>query len=255
MAIGEKSSSSAMVHIPPQSLTSLPPRLSYTLSFLSFRPSCSASNNAAAPYIAPQIPTVLDAVYSKLLSYDITAASFLPPTQASENSDTKTPTELSLTHAHILRQKTFLKAYLLKIASNKDWSPNASIWTYMDKVAFMHTGVQRGGKRPELRVEYMQLGLLLGYVADIVTEAVMGVEDLDVQTRTDVVRAWSKVLWIQNDLFARRYVVDRATGERPVGFQGESGEEKKRVWEIVALLALAITFVWIFASYRMFVGY
>ena len=206
-----------MQHIPPSSLTSLPHRLSYTLSFLSLTPSTGASINASAPYLGPLIPTVLDAVYTKLLSYDITAASFMPPTQPSETSTPQSPTELSLNHAHIRRQKTFLKAYLLKIATNEDWSPTASIWTYMDKVAMMHTGVQRGGKRPELRVEYMQLGLLLGYVEDIVTEAVMAIDDLDVNAKGDVVRAWNKVLWVQNDLFARRYVIDRATGERPVG--------------------------------------
>lgn len=81
-----------------------------------------------------------------------------------------------------------------------------------------HTGqagfAHRKGK-PGLRVEYVHLGLLLGFVEDLVIEAVMGMEDVRLETRVEVVKAWNKVLWVQNDLFARQYVVDWDTGCRP----------------------------------------
>ena len=85
----------------------------------------------------------------------------------------------------------------------------------MDSIAIAHTGVHRGLKKADLRVEYMHLGLLLGYVENILITAVMNAkeEGWDSATKRDVVGAWNKVLWVQNDLFARRYVVDRDTKE------------------------------------------
>ena len=209
-----------MQHIPASSLSTLSSRQSYTLSFLNFTPSDGAAINASAPIIAPLIPTILDAIYTKLLSYDITAKAFAPPLASTEShADAKT---LHLEHAHIQRQKTFLKAYLLKIAKNEDWGNDAEIWTYFDKVAVMHTGVARG-KRPELRVEVMHMALLLGFVEDLLVQTVMK-QDLDDQTKSNVLAAWNKILWVQNDLFLRRYVVDRDTGEKPAGVEATKGQ-------------------------------
>lgn len=119
-----------------------------------------------------------------------------------------------------------MKNYLLKIATTQEWGPEAPIWEYLDKVAVAHTGeagfAHRKGK-PGLRVEYVHLGLLLGYVEDLVVVAVMGMQDVPLETRVEVVAAWNKLLWIQNDLFARQYVVDWDTGSRPK----DVGEPKK----------------------------
>ena len=67
----------------------------------------------------------------------------------------------------------------------------------------------------------MHLGLLLGYVEDVVVGAVMGMEGIDLEIKGNVVRAWNKLLWLQNDLFARRYVVDRDTGGTPIGWEAK----------------------------------
>ncbi|KAL9607045.1 MAG: hypothetical protein Q9167_008005, partial [Letrouitia subvulpina] len=216
-----------MTHIPAPSLTHLPTRLAYTTSFLAFTPADGALIQASAPLIAPLIPALLDVVYTKLLSYDITAAAFVPPqapttstgagTSTSTISPPTSPADLHLTHPHIAHRKAFLRAYLLKIARNDDWTPTSPLWAYMDAVAIAHTGaagataaLKRRRGPGGLRVEYMQLGLLLGYVADAVAGAVLGMEEEqqaggpDLATKVGVVRAWGKVLWLQNDLFARR---------------------------------------------------
>ena len=206
-----------MQHIPSSSLATLESRLSYTLSFLSFDPSTDgAAIHASAPLLTPLIPTLLDGIYTKLLTYDITAASFLPKLghelDASSSSAPSSPQELSLQHPHIRRQMSFLRGYITRIAGNEDWSPESPLWGYMDKVAAMHTGepgFKYRAKRPELRVEFVHLGLLLGWVGDMIVGAVMALEGVvDLQTKAAVVRAWSKVLWVQNDLFGRYYVKD-----------------------------------------------
>ncbi|KAI4210406.1 MAG: hypothetical protein LQ351_006773 [Letrouitia transgressa] len=235
-----------MAHIPALSLTQLPTRLSYTTSFLVFTPEDGAFIQASAPLIAPLIPTVLDIVYTKLLSYDITAAPFVPrqaPSSPSTSAHYRAPTspaDLDLAHPHIQHRKGFLRAYLLKIARNDDWTPTSPLWAYMDAIAVAHTGAAGAAafkkRRPGgLRVEYMQLGLLLGYVADVVAGAVLGMEEqpgLDLVTKTGMVRAWGKLLWLQNDLFARRYVVDQETGERPSGWGsgGVGGIGHRGIW-------------------------
>jgi hypothetical protein len=67
-----------MQHISSTSLSSLPSRIAYLSSFLSLTPSDTEALLAAKPLVAPLIPTILDAVYTKLLSYDITAKAFVP---------------------------------------------------------------------------------------------------------------------------------------------------------------------------------
>lgn len=54
------------------------------------------------------------------------------------------------------------------------------------------------------------MSALLGYVVDILIGAVMEMNEdiVDVKMKSRVLRALNKVIWIQNDLFARHYVRD-----------------------------------------------
>jgi Protoglobin len=73
----------------------------------------------------------------------------------------------------------------------------------------MHTGkpgFRHRENRPDLRVEYIHMGALLGYVVDIVVGAVMEMDEIDNLMKSRVIRALNKVVWIQNDLFARHYI-------------------------------------------------
>ena len=93
----------------------------------------------------------------------------------------------------------------------------------MDHVAVMHTGqpgFKRREKRPELRVEYMHMALLLGFLEDMVVEAVAAMDDVELETKVKVLRGWNKVLWIQNDLFAKYYVKD----VRDIGKEGAAAK-------------------------------
>ena len=80
----------------------------------------------------------------------------------------------------------------------------------------MHTGkpgFKHRAKRPDLRVEYIHMGALLGYVVDIVVGAVMEMDVIDTQMKSRVIRALNKVVWIQNDLFARHYISSEVSTE------------------------------------------
>ena len=209
-----------MLEISPSSLTSLPSRVSYLKSFLSFTSEDGAALRASAPLVAPLVPAILDAVYTKLLSFDITAKAFVPRQPGYRGTVPTSALDLTLDHPQIAHRKDFLKAYLVKLVSNEDWSDDSKFWLYLDTVGVMHTGVpgfKHREKRPELRVEYIHMGLLLGYVEDVVVKSVLATDGVDADTKGKVASAFNKLLWIQNDLFARHYVVDKDSGTQPQG--------------------------------------
>jgi hypothetical protein len=78
-------------------------------------------------------------------------------------------------------------------------------WEYLDKVGMMHTGK---GMREPLNVEFVHIGATLGFLQDVLVEAVLSHHRLKLERKIAVVRALGKVLWIQNDLFAKWYVRD-----------------------------------------------
>ncbi len=101
-----------MQHITPSSLSGLPSRISYLSQFLELSPADGEALLAAKPLIAPLIPTVLDLVYSKLLSFDVTAKAFVPRNRGYEGELVKGVEELSLEHPQIAMRKDFLKVCL-----------------------------------------------------------------------------------------------------------------------------------------------
>jgi len=195
-------------HVDPASLSDLPSRVAYLSSFLELTTADGEALQAAKPLIAPLVPTVLDAVYMKLLSYDITAKSFVPRNTDYDGQTAKDVSELTLEHPQIEYRKDFLKNYLVKLVTTSDLSATSPFWEYLDKVGLMHTGkpgFKHRENRPELRVEYIHIGALLGYVLNIVIGAALTL-DIDIETKGKVIIALNKVLWIQNDLFARHYI-------------------------------------------------
>jgi len=198
-----------MQHISPSSLEDLSSRISYLSAFLDLTPSDGEALLAAKPLVAPLIPTILDAVYRKLLSFDITAKAFVPKNTDYEGELVKNVQELTLDHPQIALRKDFLKNYLVKLVSTTDLTPTSPFWVYLNNVGIMHTGqpgFKHRVKRPELRVEYIHMGALLGYVVDIVVGAVMSMDVIDNDMKCKVIRALNKVVWIQNDLMARHYL-------------------------------------------------
>jgi len=87
-------------------------------------------------------PTVPDAVYAKLLSFDITAGSFVPRNTGYEGETAKSVQELTLESPQIVFRKDFLKNYLVKLVT-ADYESEKT-WEYMDKVGIMHSGSEQG---------------------------------------------------------------------------------------------------------------
>lgn len=79
------------------------------------------------------------------------------------------------------------------------------LWAYLDKVGMMHVGL---GRAHPLHVEYVHLGLTLGFIHDILVEAILSHPKLALPRKTAFLKALGKVIWIQNDLLAKWHVRD-----------------------------------------------
>lgn len=82
----------------------------------------------------------------------------------------------------------------------------------------MHVGQ---GRRHPLHVEYIHIGVCLGFIQDVMFEAILSHPRLKMDQKIAVVKALGKILWIQNDLFAKWYVRD-----------GDEFKEEENVVEI-----------------------
>ncbi|PVH74372.1 hypothetical protein DL98DRAFT_575709 [Cadophora sp. DSE1049] len=189
-----------MQHISREELhTSLEARIQYLHSFLDFSSRDVEALVSGAKYIKALIPAVVNIVYKKLLQYDITARAFQTRSTSFEGPMDATLNEDS---PQILHRKMFLKAYLIKLCSDPT---QMEFWEYLDKVGMMHVGL---GRAHPLHIEYIHLGVCLAFIQDIMTEAILSHPKLSLHRKTALVKALGKIIWIQNDLFAKWHLRD-----------------------------------------------
>ncbi|KAF2086143.1 hypothetical protein K490DRAFT_44915 [Saccharata proteae CBS 121410] len=189
-----------MQHIDRKDLyVNLEARIRYLHTFLDFSSNDIEALISGAKYIRALIPAVVNIVYKKLLQYDITARAFQTRSTSYEG-----PMEpmLSEDSPIIMHRKMFLRGYLNKLCSDPS---QLSFWEYLDKVGMMHVG--RGRQHP-LHIEYVHIGVCLGFFQDVLNEALLSHPRLHLNKKIALVKALGKVIWIQNDLFAKWYVRD-----------------------------------------------
>jgi hypothetical protein len=87
---------------------------------------------------------------------------------------------------------------------------------YLDMVGKIHTS-KAGNK--EIHIPLVQMNALMGLLADILTEAISQ-QPLDPMTALRTLRAFHKLLWIQNDFIHRHY-------EWPVGRASLNSKQDK----------------------------
>ncbi|CAE6410241.1 unnamed protein product [Rhizoctonia solani] len=191
---------------PTQLETSLPKRVEYITKFMEFGPEDAAALRAAAPIVKQITNSAVDAVYEKLFSFDVTRATFLSRNNGFEGKLATRLEEITHESEQIKFRKDFLRAWMFKVFT-ADYT-DMKTFEYLDKVGLMHTGpaaFQHREKKEPLHVDYMHCALLLGHVHNMLTRAVLA-RNLPAETTQTTLMAINKVLWIQNDLFARHYI-------------------------------------------------
>jgi len=173
-------------------------RVGYVSEFMGFGSDDIAAIHGAAGRLAPLVPVLVDAVYDKLFSYDATKRHFVPRQSGYEGAVPTSIESLEQDHEMIQFRKQHLGRYLVALVTREY---DAKMLTYLDMVGKMHT--PKAGS-PDLNVPLVQMNALLGFVADALTNVIFGL-GLDRPTEIGTVRAFGKLLWIQNDLITRHY--------------------------------------------------
>lgn len=173
-------------------------RVGYLSEFMGFGESDIAAIHGAAAHLAPLVPTLVNAVYDKLFSYDATKRHFLPRQFGYEGPVPESLDSLAPDHAMIEFRKQHLGRYLVALVTRPY---DGKMIEYLDMVGKMHT--PKAGSK-ELNVPLVQMNALLGFVADALTNVLFSLK-LDRETEVRTVRAFNKLLWLQNDLITRHY--------------------------------------------------
>jgi hypothetical protein len=177
--------------------TDLDYRFHYLAEFIGFGPDDQAAIQMAAMYLGPMIPELVDATYARLLGYDATARHFLPRQAGFEGP---LPTNLATLaqSPQIQFRKEHLGRYFMQILGR---SFDSKMIAYLDMVGKIHT--PKAGNSA-IDVPLVQMNALLGLLSDVLTAAISSFP-MDQASMLTTIRAFQKLLWIQNDFITRHY--------------------------------------------------
>jgi len=173
-------------------------RFGYLAEFMGFGEADIATIHGAAPLLAPLVPALVDAVYDKLFTYDATWRHFAARNAGFEGELPASLEDLSPSHPAIAFRKQHLSRYLERLVTVPY---DAKMVLYLDTVGKIHTPL--AGSRA-INIPLVQMNALLGFVADAVNATILGF-DIPAEAKAAAIRAFSKLLWIQNDLISRHY--------------------------------------------------
>lgn len=173
-------------------------RVDYLGEFMGFGEADIKAIHGAAAHLAPIVPALVDAVYDKLFSFDATKRHFVPRQSGYTGEIPQNIDALKMDHEMIKFRKEHLGRYLVALVTRPY---DSKMLSYLDMVGKIHT--PKAGSA-ELDVPLVQMDALMGFVADalIATIASLGLPR-DVELAT--LRAFNKLLWIQDDLIVRHY--------------------------------------------------
>src|SRR5205823_5650872 len=142
--------------------------------------------------------SLVEAVYQKLATYDSTWRHFVPRQSGYDGETPLDVTELTQDHPQIRYRKEHLARYLAALVTRPY---DAKMVSYLDMVGKMHT--PRAGS-PDLDIPLVQMNALMGFVSDALTASILGL-GLERSKEVATLRAFNKLLWLQNDLINRHY--------------------------------------------------
>ena len=188
-----------MQHINERQLeTDVGYRFQYLTEFMGLGAADIAAIHDSAPLLAPLVPTLVDAVYVKLFNYDATKRHFVPRQTGYEGEVPTSLADLTLDHELIKFRKGHLGRYLAALVTR---AYDGKMIEYLDMVGKMHTPLA-GSK--DLSVPLVQMNALMGFVSDALISTIFSL-GLGPDKTAQTVRAFNKLLWVQNDLITRHY--------------------------------------------------
>lgn len=189
-----------MKHIDEKALErDLQSRFAYVTDFIGLTSDDIAAIHGAASHLGPLVPKLVDAVYEKLYQQDATWRHFAKPQAGYEGPVPEKLEDLTPDHPLIQFRKAHLAGYLFALVSKPY---DGKMVQYLDWVGKIHTS--RAGS-PGVVIPIVQIDALMGFVADALTATIFAL-NLPRDKEIETIRAFHKLLWIQNDAFVRNYV-------------------------------------------------
>ncbi len=173
-------------------------RFGYLTEFMNLGETDLQAIHGAASALAPVVPKLVDAVYDKLFNYSSTKRHFVPRQSGYEGEKPRDIESLTQEHEMIQFRKQHLGRYLVALVTKPY---NAQMIEYLDMVGKIHT--PKAGSA-ELDVPLVQMNALLGFVSDALMQTILSL-NLERTQEVATLRAFNKLLWIQNDLINRHY--------------------------------------------------
>jgi hypothetical protein len=204
-------------------------------------------------YVRPLLPDVVDAFYSKLLQYDVTAQMLGSKSSGYEGRIDTAPTESSLQmqYRKLVRGFVFVLSGLWTKPKRTPWLTSCRFYgdicrscsptrarrntgsTSTKLGGFMFSSSWAGSaltlalgsqkqslthgcrlKHASLPIAYIHLSAALGHLQNLLNEAILNHPRLKSERKMALIKAIGKVMWIQNDMFARWQIADD-TGRAP----------------------------------------
>jgi hypothetical protein len=192
----------------------LPYRIGYLTEFMGFTSDDVKSIHNSASLLAPLVPALVDAVYDKLHSYDATWRHFVPRQFGFTGSTADSPEALAMDHEVIQFRKQHLARYFTALVTRPY---DEKMLSYLDMVGKIHTPAAGNA---QIDVPLVQMNALLGFVADALVATITGL-NLPRETEIQTLRAFTKLLWVQNDLINRHYTTDS-------GYHAVGGDQRQQ---------------------------
>jgi len=173
-------------------------RYQYLADFIGFGPEEVRIIQASAPHLGPRIPQLVEKTYARLLNYDATARHFVPRQHGFEGPVPGNLAELTTDHPQIRFRKDHLNRWFVQLIGR---AYDEKMVQYLDMVGRIHT--PKAGNS-EINVPLVQMNALMGVIADVLLTSISE-WPIPSEAALKTIRAFNKLLWIQNDFISRHY--------------------------------------------------
>ncbi|CAF1015192.1 unnamed protein product [Adineta steineri] len=181
-------------------LTNLRYNFDYISKFLNFTKDDINTLNSLAPILFPRISSIVETVYKKLYSFDITKQYFVRRNDDFEVFSSNTEINGTILSAQTDFRKDMLSMYLKRILIQSEW--NDAFLQFLSYVGELH-GNNKNSQ--SINVDYIHVNALLGYLEHLILDIIWNIENLDMKKKRDSIRTINKFFWIQNHFFTMHY--------------------------------------------------
>lgn len=174
-------------------------RYQFLAEFVGFGEAEVKAIHESGPCLVRALPRVVNSVYEKMFSYDITKQKFVPRHDDYSGAHAEDLAELTLEDGQVQHRKTRLIQYFTDLFSAEFDETTVDL---MNAVGRMHTTL---AGTVSIHVPLMQFNILMCYIHDLLTQELLGEKGVDSSAAVSAIRALQKLFWLQQSLVSWHY--------------------------------------------------